>query len=354
MTNNRSIRVFEDVEAVRARVPLFVGIMGPSGSGKTYSALRLAEGIQRVTGGDIHFIDTEARRALHYASRFKFRHVAFGAPFGPLDYLDAIEHSVRRGAGVIVIDSMSHEHEGPGGVLEMHEAETERLAKAWKVSHDVAKMSAWGQPKRERRKLINALLQMPVNFVFCFRAKPKLHIEPGKKPEPRGFMPIAGDEFVFEMTVNALLLPNSGGVPTWQSRKVGESMMIKLPEQFQKLLLEWRGPLNEDLGEQLAVWASGATGPATPDDYKIPESVSRKLGGKHLRQFSPDELSWLVNDAKSPLPPEVKQACRLALEYRAHLAAARQASASTFDDEPAADEPREDEAPSDAASEPAA
>ena len=60
-------RVFDDKPAVRERVPLLLGLVGPSGGGKTYSALRLARGFQKVTGGDIHFIDTEARRVFHYA-----------------------------------------------------------------------------------------------------------------------------------------------------------------------------------------------------------------------------------------------------------------------------------------------
>jgi hypothetical protein len=111
-------RVFEDHEAKRGAVPLLVGLVGPSSGGKTFSALRLATGIQRVTGGDIFVIDTESRRSLHYADQFKFRHVPFPAPFGPLDYLAAIEYCVKRGAKVVIVDSMSHEHEGPGGVLE--------------------------------------------------------------------------------------------------------------------------------------------------------------------------------------------------------------------------------------------
>ena len=84
-------RVFEDRPATRERTPLLVGLVGPSGSGKTYSALRLATGFQRVTGGDIYFIDTEARRALHYADSFNFRHLPFGAPFGSLDYLGVFD-----------------------------------------------------------------------------------------------------------------------------------------------------------------------------------------------------------------------------------------------------------------------
>ena len=83
-------RIFEDKPATREKVPLFIGLFGPSGSGKTYSALELATGIQSVTGGDIHVIDTEARRALHYADRFTFRHVQFDAPFASLDYVGSI------------------------------------------------------------------------------------------------------------------------------------------------------------------------------------------------------------------------------------------------------------------------
>jgi hypothetical protein len=101
--------------ATRDKTPLLVGIVGSSSSGKTFSALRLATGFQRVNPGEIFVIDTEAGRALQYADDFKFVHVPFGAPFGPLDYLDVIKYCVENGASNIVIDSMSHEHEGPGG-----------------------------------------------------------------------------------------------------------------------------------------------------------------------------------------------------------------------------------------------
>src|SRR5581483_7738128 len=153
-------RSFEDKPAVRERVPLLVGLVGPSGSGKTFSALRMATGIQRVAGGDIYVIDTEAKRALHYADMFKFRHIPFLAPFGSLDYLAAINHCVKKGAKTIVIDSMSHEHKGPGGVLEEHQAEMERLAAAWKTSLDKTNMPAWAAPKAKRRTLLNAITQM--------------------------------------------------------------------------------------------------------------------------------------------------------------------------------------------------
>lgn len=243
-------RTFIDVPAKREAVPLMLGLMGPSGSGKTFSALRLATGMQKVSGGDIFVIDTEARRSLHYAKRFKFRHVEFGAPFASLDYLAAIQHCVAQGAKQIIVDSMSHEHEGPGGLLEQHAAEVERRGGSEK--HNFA---AWREPKAKRQRLINTLLQLPCNFIFCFRAKEKAKPARGELVD-LGWMPIAGEEFLYEMTLNALLLPNSGGVPTWQSAMPGERAMIKLPEQFRGLAAKSK-PLDEDTGTKLAQWAAG-------------------------------------------------------------------------------------------------
>lgn len=251
------MRNFEDRPAVRERVPLLIGLFGASGSGKTFSALRLASGIQSVTGGEVFYIDTEAGRALHYADRFRFRHVPFAAPFGPLDYLAAIEHCVKKGAGVIVVDSMSHEHEGPGGVLETHEAEVERLHKAWNTSRDAVKLTAWARPKQDRRRLINTILQLKTNFVFCFRAKEKLAVKGrGEKPEPLGWMPIAGEEFIYEMTACGLLMPNAGGVPSWNPDGIGERSMVKLPD-FAREMFPPNKPLDEDTGAKLAAWAAG-------------------------------------------------------------------------------------------------
>lgn len=265
-------RQFEDKPATREKVPLLVGLYGTSGSGKTYSALRLASGMQQVNGGEIFVIDTEAKRSLHYADQFKFRHVEFRAPFGPLDYLSAIQHCADKGASVIVVDSMSHEHEGPGGVLEMHETEQQRLAgdnaPQWKL--DAVNFSAWARPKAERQRLINTMLQFPCNFILCFRAKEKIKLASKAEKEAArangdkidavkqmGFMPIGDPSFVYEMMVSCLLYPGAGGVPTWNSNELGEKMLTKLPGQFRDLFAQNR-PLDESIGETMAKWASGA------------------------------------------------------------------------------------------------
>lgn len=253
-------RTFADSKAERTFTPLLIGLTSPSGGGKTRSALRLATGVQRVMKGDIFHIDTEAKRALHYADDFNFRHVPFGPPFSPQDYLEAIQHCAKKGAGVIIIDSMSHEHEGPGGVLESHAAELLRMGGGEKNN-----FRAWQKPKAARRSLINGLLQLQTCFIFCFRAKDKM--KPVKKKAgdggdggmiELGWMPIAGEEFIYELTLSLLFPPQSMGIPNLDLDGLTESqrMMFKIPGQFASLFKQPR-QLDESIGESLAKWATG-------------------------------------------------------------------------------------------------
>lgn len=277
-------RNFEARDAVREHVPLLIGLTGPSGGGKTFSALRLATGIQQVTGGDIYFVDTESRRALHYADRFRFKHIPFEAPFGSLDYLVALQHCVKQGAGVVIVDSMSHEHEGPGGMVDLQEQIVTRMAGDDYAKRERVKMLAWAEPKAKRRQLINGILQLNCNFIFCFRAKnaskPVKNPQTGKtEVQQMGYMPIAGEEFVFEQTLNALLLPGAEGVPTWFPDERGERTMVKLPEQF-KGLAQRQKPLDETVGKHLALWARGDEAA----DEKIEEPADTAAPGNPTAQ----------------------------------------------------------------------
>lgn len=305
------MRKFEAKPAARERVPVLVGLVGPSGGGKTFSALRLATGMQRVTGGKIYYVDTEARRALHYADLFEFQHVQFDAPFSPDDYLAALRFCVEQGATTIVVDSMSHEHEGPGGVLEMQQAEHQRLG-----GGDNTKFLSWVKPKQARRRLINSILQMGCNFIFCFRAKDR--IKPPKKGEKEvqqlGWQPIAADEFVYEMTVNCLLPPGANGVPTWQPEFEAERRMTKLPE-FAKEWFAQRKPLDEALGEELARWAEGAAAPTldevlaeygevkTKTAYRAAQKKARSIWGG-LDEDAREKVQAAMDAAKARIAGE--------------------------------------------------
>ena len=263
---------FQFRPAVREATPLLSGLVGPSGSGKTLSALRLAVGIQKVRGGQIVAIDTEARRMLHYADHFKFLHLEFTSPFGSERYAEAIKAAAEEAkGGVVIVDSMSHEHEGPGGYLDYHEQEVKRLVEKGGFRNEMAaQIPAWNRPAQRRRLLINTILQINCAFVFCFRAKEKLMIRKGQDPVPLGWQAIAGDEFVYEMTTRCLLPPAAAGVPDWSDDafKLG---VPKLPKSLRHAF-ENGQQLDEATGEKLAKWSAGASKEPRASDAAPPSS----------------------------------------------------------------------------------
>lgn len=256
-------RNFEAKEASEARKDkpqsLLFALTGASGSGKSRSALELATGIQSVVGGDIYGVDSEQRRMLHYAEAFKFKHVEFKAPYGADDYLEALRFCKKQGAGVAIIDTCSLEHEGPGGMLEQHEAELTRMAGTDYAKRERCTMLAWQKPKAARRRLITAITtELDIPVIFCFRAK--MSTKPMKNkdgklvPVEQGYTLIGGEEWPFELGFNALLMPGCKGVPKWHSDMPGEIRTIKMTDQFKWLESE-TGPFDQAMGRRLAEWS---------------------------------------------------------------------------------------------------
>lgn len=201
-------------------------IAGPQASGKTTSALRLATGIVQQTGGKICLIDTENKRALRYAKNFKFNHLPLDPPFSPSRYDEAFAEAEREGYGtgdVIIIDSMSHEHEGPGGVLEMHEQWLDDKAGSDWSKREKIKFLAWNFAKKDRKRFITFRLQRALpHVILCFRAKEKLGFvkdSTGKeKPVNNGWQPIGGEEYFFEMDITMILPEGAQGKPDWSEK----------------------------------------------------------------------------------------------------------------------------------------
>jgi hypothetical protein len=249
--------------AVREGVPLLLGLAGGTGSGKTWSAMVLAKGL----AGDKRFavIDTENGRAKHYADTFDFDHADLHAPFRPETYTEAIAAADKADYPVIVVDSMSHEWAGDGGMLDWHEQEM--------GGQESKKMTAWIRPKAAHRKMVTALLQVRAHVILCFRAEPKVDIlrENGRmKVVPKaslvgldGWMPISEKNLPFELTVSALLMADAPGVPK----------PIKLPEQL-KPFLPLDRPIGEEAGVRLAQWAAGdAAADPSPEEAGLADEL---------------------------------------------------------------------------------
>lgn len=211
---------------------LLIAIGGPQSSGKTTSALRLATGITQSTGGKICLIDTENSRALRYAQSFNFNHMAFDPPFSPARYLEAINSAGDAGYGegdVVIIDSMSHEHEGAGGVLEMHEDFLQKKCGDDFKKREKLKFTAWIKPKQDRTRVIQMGLQRSrAHVILCFRAKEKVAMVKDKDGKmevvPAGWQPIGGDEYFYEMDITMMLPESAKGKPDWsqQSCRINE------------------------------------------------------------------------------------------------------------------------------------
>jgi hypothetical protein len=209
-------------------------------------------------------------------------------PFTPDDYLAALHHCVDRGAKTIVIDSMSHEHDA---VLEWHESEIDRLSRGDEAKRDKVKFSAWIEPKRSRQRLINGILRVPANVIFCFRAKEKLKVIPGKQPQPLGWMPIAGDEFLYELTACALLHPGANGVPTWNPSEQGEKTMVKRPAQFDDLFSRFeKHQLCEDIGAEMAQWAKGG------EPVALHEQIASFIAAQMTHSGLDQARAWIDRD----------------------------------------------------------
>lgn len=243
--------------AVRESVALLIGLAGASGSGKTYSAMRLASGI--AAGKPFAVIDTESRRALHYVPTFAFDHAELRPPFTPARFAEAILEADKAGYPAIVVDSMSLEYAGEGGVLDMQEDDMQRMAGDDWAKRERVKMASWIRAKMEHKKMVQRLLQVKSHLILCFRAEEKIEIikdEHGKtKIVPKqtitgagGWIPITEKSLPYELTVSLLLTPDHPGIPR----------PIKLQDQH-KALFPLDKPITEESGRLIAQWASGGT-----------------------------------------------------------------------------------------------
>ena len=257
--------------AVRENVGLLIGLIGGTGSGKSFTGMRLASGLS----GEKPFavIDTEARRALHYADQFRFDHAELKPPFRPSAYEDAIMAAAGAGYKVIMVDSMSHEHAGEGGLLDWHDEEVDRMAGNDYAKRERVNVAGWIKPKTAHKHMVQRLLQVNAHLILCFRAEEKIEMvkEGGKLvivPKKsmtgiNGWIPICEKSLPFELTASFLLTADAPGYPK----------PIKLQEQH-RALFPLDKPITEESGRLIAQWASGGKAKESAAPASFPEHLS--------------------------------------------------------------------------------
>lgn len=148
------------VKATRKKSKLRLAITGPSGSGKTYSALLLAKGL----GGKIAVVDTENGSASLYSHLLEFDVMELREPYSPERYIAAIKSAETAGYNTLIIDSITPEWSGSGGILQLNQqiADAKFRGNTW---------SAWSETDPRHRLFIDAQQQCGMDLIVTMRSK---------------------------------------------------------------------------------------------------------------------------------------------------------------------------------------
>ncbi len=150
--------------AVKTGTKLRMALSGIPGSGKTFTALTLAHALAGGQEGGVAVIDTEAGRASKYADIFPPFDTVQLETFHPDLYIEAIHAAEAAGYAVLVIDSLSHAWDGPGGVLEV-------VDQAARQSKNGNTFAAWADGTPLHNRLVNAIIRARLHIIATMRSK---------------------------------------------------------------------------------------------------------------------------------------------------------------------------------------
>lgn len=242
--------IIEIRPAQREGARVVLGLGAPTGQGKTVTAILLAYGLANYDASKVGFLDSENRRGSLNAdilqilgkptTQTPFLIGDLVAPFSPSRYSEAILEFQKAGVEVLVIDSITHEHEGPGGLIEIADGGPD---------HPTPN-KYWNRAKAEHKKFMNALLQSDMHIIVCVRAREKAEptvIEGKKGYADLGMQMITEKNVPFELTAS-LMLADEGKTQT----------NLKMPEALRPYLGRNTDYLTAADGKAVRDWVDGA------------------------------------------------------------------------------------------------
>ena len=182
-------------KAEKKRVKLKMAVQGPSGSGKTWGALALAKNLW--PNGRVCVIDTENESASLYADSFEFDTITLTPPFTTARYVEAIDVVVKAGYHVLIIDSITPQWDGEGGILRRKEEMDKRPGSN--------SYTNWASFTPEHEAFKQAMVQAPIHLIATMRSKQDYVLvanDKGKQvPTKMGMAPIQRDQMDYEFTL---------------------------------------------------------------------------------------------------------------------------------------------------------
>ena len=258
-------------KATRELIWVKLALMAPSGGGKTYSSLRLATGMLEALkekglgqNGRILMLNTEQKRGYYYANEFDYDIIDLQAPYTPENYVEAIEWAVKEDYPILILDSTSHEWEGSGGCLELHQ----------KMGGN---FQAWAKITPRHNKFLGSIADSPIHIIATMRGKDQYSIEQGDKMSVKklGVGAKQREGFEYEFTASFLMDQSSNTAEVQKDN-------THLFENESSILF------NEGHGRDIVEWANSGSGytPPVRGRLSIEEvkaniiELCKELGGK--------------------------------------------------------------------------
>lgn len=218
-------------KATRQKAKIRLGLSAVSGGGKTYSSILIAKGLAKGDLTKVCLIDTENGSGDLYANLGDYNVYPLEAPYSPERYIKAIKECEEAGMEVIIIDSITHEWNGKGGILEIHGAMTGNSFANW----------ALVTPRHEKFK--EAILQSKCHIITTVRRKQDYDmVKDGNKTviQKVGLKEETREGFEYELTVNIELDQKHNATSSKDRTGLFADQPSFVPsEETGKMILDW-------------------------------------------------------------------------------------------------------------------
>lgn len=313
-------------KATKRQAKLRMAIHGPSGAGKTMSALRIASAM----GGRIALIDTERGSASKYSDQFDFDVCEVFDDYNPQRLFEALKAAGEASYDCVIVDSLTHFWNGPGGFLEMVDDEVKRQKAR---GHKPDSFAAWKSVDATYRRLIQAILATPFHFFGTLRAKTEYEKTEGSNGKTQikkmGMAPEMRAGFEYEFDVEGMLdIEHNLAIGKTRCAAIDGRVFTKPGEDVAKILLTWLqdgapalppaappAPASEPASEKKPAATPKAKSelPDNPEQLKALDAFSARLIDSDA-----SGLEALATEAKTALKGEFLAAFRAkyAVRYR--------------------------------------
>ncbi|MHB8053657.1 MAG: AAA family ATPase [Candidatus Aminicenantales bacterium] len=224
-------------KAERKQAKLRILITGPSGAGKTFSALLIASGI----GKRIAVADSENRSASICADRTEgplaglaFDIMDIEPPYTVDKFTAAIDAAIAAKYDVLLLDSISHEWAGEGGLLSKKEALDQRGGNSY---------TNWAGISKEHEIFKARLINADIHLICTARSKQDYVLEMNDKgkqaPKKVGLAPIQREGMEYEFTTVFDLAMDHNAVASKDRTSLFDGQIFKPSIETGKKIMAW-------------------------------------------------------------------------------------------------------------------